>query len=173
MLFAPVLRVTSTMLFPTEPAASVSTCTRNSILTHTAPGWTRSLSLPWQARLLFEEPKPAGQGRRQARDRAAGTARPREAHSAPLGAGPDPAAVPSAPSPGSELQRCPGHRGEAGRGSPGRAGAGRRRGNPGQAGWARLTQCGPRPEEEEEEVAEAGPRCLRLCSGRPSVAFRP
>lgn len=76
-LFAPLLRVTSTTLFPTEPVASLSTRTRNSILTHTAPAWTRSRSLPWQTFLLFKEPKPSGQGVGRPRtDRQ--TARPRE-----------------------------------------------------------------------------------------------
>lgn len=182
-MFVPLLRVTSTILFLTEPVSTVSTCTRNSILTHTPPGWTGSLSLPWQTCLLFKEPKPTGQGRRQAQDRRAGDARPREVqrcHLPPLsapGAGPRPRCCahrhfppPGAPALPRALLRSPGQGGRA-EAAPGAAGAGRRRGNPGQAGRARLSQCGQGQEEEEE--AEAEPWRLRLCAGRRSVAFRP
>lgn len=135
--------MTSTILFLTEPVSTVSTCTRNSILTHTPPGRTGSLSLPWQTCLLFKEPKPTGQGRRQAQDRRAGDARPREVqrcHLPPLstpGAGPRPrcCAHRHFPPPGAPALPRPRR---AGRGSPwrcrGGAAAGESRaGGPGAA----------------------------------------
>lgn len=167
-LFAPLLQVTSTILFPTEPAASPSTCTGCSILTHTPPAWTRSRSLPWQTCLLFKEPKPAGQG--EAGRGQTGGHRPAQgsaAASLPRAPRCRPRCRGRRPSSLSALGRSP--RQEGGSSSPWLCRGGALRGNPGRAGRARLTQCGL----GQEAVAEAELWRLRPCAGGRSPAFRP